>query len=648
MIPGFHWLHGAWLFFLIVPLVVFYFLKLKRPRLEVPSLVLWRQVMNDSRVNSPFQRFKRNILLLVQLIALCLLVLGCMLPFVRRRTGRAGRLPVLIDCSASMGALDAAGGKSRLDVAKENVARLIDDLQPGDELCLVSFGDTASRLTGFTDNKTILHEALEAIGAQDVPSRLDGALGFAEALARAAPIDEVLLLSDGNVPDTIDFDLPFRLDYQRLPRAGANFGITMFEAQSTSDGRWLVVCRVEASEGATSAATLKFFSRLGVTGETTALGERTVTVAGDAAQRVAFRVDGGAAVSLRAVLVPDGFDALASDNVAHLHLPVVRALRVHVPTSLAACRHALSAQPRTDVFPKGPAETGEGVAIPDETSTAAGAGTLAYDLVVASDESDDDLVARTIMFVGVIPTELKELIEVEQGGTEVVDWRRDSPLLRHVSLKDLVISGRAAARGGALDRDFEELGYEVLVHGRHGPLLLEKRRGQTVRYYFTFDFDTSTLPYRVGFPILFANLAEEAAREAGLSEARGARTGVLEATALTPGGRYAVTGPDGTRRSLTADASGVLRGIPAPLVGEYVISTTLSETVRMGASLLCASETSLAGVDEIQFTEVPVKASAMPLETDKPLWLILGFIAFWVMMAEWWLFHRRRRLRGGG
>jgi len=168
MIPGFHWLHGAWLFFLIVPLVVFYFLKLKRPRLEVPSLVLWRQVMNDSRVNSPFQRFKRNILLLVQLIALCLLVLGCMLPFVRRRTGRAGRLPVLIDCSASMGALDAAGGKSRLDVAKENVARLIDDLQPGDELCLVSFGDTASRLTGFTDyeNPMTLDRLATAVGAE--------------------------------------------------------------------------------------------------------------------------------------------------------------------------------------------------------------------------------------------------------------------------------------------------------------------------------------------------------------------------------------------------------------------------------------------------------------------------------------------------
>ena len=55
-------LSSAWLFLLTIPVVVFYFLKLRRPRRVVPSLVLWRQVLADQRVNSPFQRFKRNIL----------------------------------------------------------------------------------------------------------------------------------------------------------------------------------------------------------------------------------------------------------------------------------------------------------------------------------------------------------------------------------------------------------------------------------------------------------------------------------------------------------------------------------------------------------------------------------------------------------
>src|SRR5688500_20385971 len=99
-------LSSAWLFLLLVPLIIFYFLKLKRPRQLVPSLVLWRQVLSDQRVNSPFQRFKRNFLLLLQILLLLLLVLAAMQPILRRNVSGATRLPILIDVSASMASLD--------------------------------------------------------------------------------------------------------------------------------------------------------------------------------------------------------------------------------------------------------------------------------------------------------------------------------------------------------------------------------------------------------------------------------------------------------------------------------------------------------------------------------------------------------------
>ena len=92
MIPfGFSSLSMAWLALLALPLVVFYFLKLRRPRLEVPSLVLWRQALNDQRVNSPFQRFKRNLLLFVQLLAQLLNVLAAKQPFRRKGDGAQAR-----------------------------------------------------------------------------------------------------------------------------------------------------------------------------------------------------------------------------------------------------------------------------------------------------------------------------------------------------------------------------------------------------------------------------------------------------------------------------------------------------------------------------------------------------------------------------
>ena len=105
--PGFVNLFGAWFLLALIPLIILYFLKLRRPKMEVPSLALWQSVVNDQRVNSPFQKFRRNLLLLLQLLLLGLLVLALMQPFLPAKAATAEYLPILIDCSASMSAMRA-------------------------------------------------------------------------------------------------------------------------------------------------------------------------------------------------------------------------------------------------------------------------------------------------------------------------------------------------------------------------------------------------------------------------------------------------------------------------------------------------------------------------------------------------------------
>jgi hypothetical protein len=657
MIPGFYALGAAWLFLLTVPVVIFYFLKLKRPRMNVPSLVLWRQVISDARVNSPFQRFKRNLLLLLQLLLLLLLVLAAMLPYLRGEVRRRRRLPVLVDCSASMAALDAPGGISRLGAAKKKVRRLIDGLPPGCELCLISFDRKARKRTGFTDEGRVLHAALAAIEVEDVTSRLDGALRITEALARGVSFDEVLLLSDGNFPAKVDFELPFGLDYERLPAAGQNFGITSLGAQASGDGGWLVFCRIEGSPDARASARVELVD-VGEGGGT--VGEREVSLEGGASQRMMFRIDGDRPWSLRLRLVPDGFDSLASDNVAYLDVPAARPLSVRVPPSMVAFRHALGVRERVDLYPEGESGPAAGAGVrmvvppgperprvtierpgPASVAPAGAPGGGAWDLLVSDTAADRKILARTSLFVGVVPEEVTKLVTVEQGGTEVVDWRRSSPLLQHVELADLVVLDRPCSREGSREGDYENLGYEVLVHGKEGPLVLEKREGDRLSFFLLFHTDRSTLPYRVGFPILLSNLVGVAAHQAGLDEVRGRKTGVLPPLALLPKTVYGVVGPDGKRREEKTNASGELRGIPAPRVGEYVV-TGEGAPGPVGASLLSASETALEGVEEIQFSELSVSASAAPLEADRPLWPLLGLVGFCVLLFEWWFFHRRR------
>src|SRR4029078_194240 len=87
---------------LAIPIVIFYMLRLRREELSVSSSMLWRRVVQDCTANAPWQRLRRNLLLLFQLVLLLLLVLGLARPFVFSHPTVAGNLVLVIDGSASM------------------------------------------------------------------------------------------------------------------------------------------------------------------------------------------------------------------------------------------------------------------------------------------------------------------------------------------------------------------------------------------------------------------------------------------------------------------------------------------------------------------------------------------------------------------
>jgi hypothetical protein len=618
---GFYTFSAALLALFAIPLIIFYFLKLKRPRVELPSLALWRQVMNDQRVNSPFQKFRRNILLFLQLLLLLLLVLAAMQPFWHGDSDRAERLPILIDNSASMGALDKAGGATRLQAAKDRVARIIDGLLPEQEVALISFSNTARRRTGFTNNKRVLREALAEIEVEDVPSDIEDALRMAQAMGRTASFEEALLISDGNFPDRANFDLSFKLNYQRLTPAGANIGITALNARRSLSGMWDVFAQIEASADSDVSAMVE------VEQDGAAIAKDPVRISKGKSQRMVFRVSGEKASAISVRLVPDDFDSLASDNIAFLDLPAARSLWVYAAPTLPAFRHSLAAIGGIFLHPE----------------DGGGNRSDSYDLLVTDQVADLNIEARTSLFIGIVPDDLKPLVEIFQSGGAVVDWRRTAPLLQHVELGDLVILDEPRATQSAEEKSFENLGYVVLAHGRRGPLLLEKRMGDRVQFFLLFHTDRSTLPYRVGFPILVSNLMQIAMTEAGISEARGNRTGMLPPLKMTAQRRYRVEQPRGGVLEVNADATGVVSAVPAPFTGKYVVKDGNTQ-VTVGASVLSASETALAGVQEIRFSQgLTVGASEATAKTDHSLWKYIALGGFLVLLVEWWFFNRRPR-----
>src|SRR3974390_3278420 len=88
---------------IVVPaLLILYFLKLRRRELPVASTLLWKKAIQDLQVNAPFQRLRRNLLLLLQLLLLAILLLALSRPITFFTPGAGKNTVVIIDRSASM------------------------------------------------------------------------------------------------------------------------------------------------------------------------------------------------------------------------------------------------------------------------------------------------------------------------------------------------------------------------------------------------------------------------------------------------------------------------------------------------------------------------------------------------------------------
>ena len=94
---------------LAIPVILMYMLRLRRREVTVSSTFLWQQILHNNEANTPWQRLKRNLLLLLQLLILALLVLALARPFIVVPAVSAGQIALLLDASASMNATDCRG-----------------------------------------------------------------------------------------------------------------------------------------------------------------------------------------------------------------------------------------------------------------------------------------------------------------------------------------------------------------------------------------------------------------------------------------------------------------------------------------------------------------------------------------------------------
>lgn len=255
----------------IPSLIILYFLKLRRRDLEVSTTLLWKKAIQDLQANAPFQKLRRNILLILQLIILAAALVAIAQPQIKGQAAQGSRHIILIDRSASMSSTDGDPTRvsgdpvTRLDAAKKKARDLVESLsepglfmkESGDQAMVIAFDTTAEVRQQFTADKNALKAAIDAITPTDAPTRMDEAMRLAKAHApRRSMTDSttgtalevegldlgsqatIHLYSDGAIPDAAGskpgMDDTFVFERVGQPETG-NVGITGLRSERAFD-----------------------------------------------------------------------------------------------------------------------------------------------------------------------------------------------------------------------------------------------------------------------------------------------------------------------------------------------------------------------------------------------------------------------------
>src|SRR5688500_8081965 len=167
------WFAAAAAALAIPALLILYFLKLRRRELAVSSTFLWKKSIQDLQVNSPFQKLRRNLLLLLQLILLALLLLALARPVSNYKPGAGKMTVILIDRSASMAGHDIEGGKrTRLEEATRAAKDLVEPRGRKSTAVVIAFDESAKTDQPFTRAAPALQNAIDGIRQTDRKNRL--------------------------------------------------------------------------------------------------------------------------------------------------------------------------------------------------------------------------------------------------------------------------------------------------------------------------------------------------------------------------------------------------------------------------------------------------------------------------------------------
>jgi len=605
----------AFAFAAAIPVVIaFYLLKRKRVVKLVSSTLLWQKFLAETQASAPFQKLRKNWLLILQILLLTLIVFALARPYFATKAMPAQLRVVILDASASMQATDET--PSRFEKARTEALKWVDSLAGNDQMVILQAGANTEVKQSASTQKAALRRALQACVCSDGPTRLVPALKMAESLVRdldPKTNPEIHLFSDGAVPELNEFEnkaLP--LVFHRVGKDANNLGITALDVRSNpEDGRQRAVYASVANFSTNSQQTdleLLLDDRL--------LETRPITIpAGETSPQVFLAAQPRDGVFTVHLTVKDDLPVDNQASIVSLLPKPVKVLLVSQGNRLL--ERALRAAPNVEL-----------AATTDLTDSAAG-----FDFVVLDDVTPTVWPKGNVLAIHVVNTNwFQGVTRVEAPA--IVDWKSAHPLLRYAGFDNVQVMQSLTARTPTWAA--------TLVEAPQAPLIFAGELGRQRIIWIGFDTLESNWPLRVSYPIFIANAVDWLNPANSRSGQLLVKSGDPFRLALTePTTSAQVTLPGGTAKPLTLD----------PNASELVFGDTLKQgtyRLRLGTNdtvfcvnLLDMAESNIKPHEAMQLGKYTKVTATTRQRANMELWRTIATLGLLVLLVEWWYYHRR-------
>ena len=219
-----------------IPIIILlYMLKQKAQEYPFSSSMLWKEIFNNIEATKPWEKLKKNLLMILQILTILLLIVALMAPYLKRGGRRYDNVVLVIDTSASMG-IRYNEDHTRLEEAVERAVDYIDSLSETSQVTILTADQEAQIVKTNVTDKAELKKALRGLQVTDLSGDASVAVSVVQSMTSQWEQYQAVFMTDtsmelGNLDAQV---MNLYTDYQNLSMDYVSYGTEYDEAGNAS------------------------------------------------------------------------------------------------------------------------------------------------------------------------------------------------------------------------------------------------------------------------------------------------------------------------------------------------------------------------------------------------------------------------------